>query len=136
MQEGASGPGAKLWPVGRRYLPWLLVVLAAAADLGGNHGLALDALLASVPFAAVASICAFGEYLDRRGSAAVALHALLGAGVLTLLVLSCALRSGVESTPPLAVSTLVAALVLVGIKGAVAAAPYVRRLADLLPAKP
>ena len=122
--------------MGRRYLPWLLVVLAAAADLGGNHGLALDALLASVPFAAVASICAFGEYLDRRGSAAVALHALLGAGVLTLLVLSCALRSGVESTPPLAVSTLVAALVLVGIKGAVAAAPYVRRLADLLPAKP
>jgi hypothetical protein len=123
--------------VGRRFLPGLLVVIAAVADSQASHALALDALLAAVPFAAVAAIASFGDYLDRREDAVVGLQAFLGAAVLALLVLSCAMRSGaIDGVPPLAVSSLVAALALFAVKAVVAAAPYARRLAELRPAKP
>ena len=42
--------------VGRRALPALLAVIAAAADARGAHGLAFDALLAAVPFTAVTAL--------------------------------------------------------------------------------
>src|SRR5581483_5365524 len=135
--EGSSGAGAKLRLVGRRVLPALLVAAAAAADAHGAHGLALDALLAAVPFAAVAGLAAFGGYLDRRDDPVVALQALLWAVALVLLLVSCEVRSSaIHGVPPLAVSSLVACLGVFAIKAVVAAAPYARRLAALRPAKP
>ena len=96
----------------------LLVAIAAVADSTGAHALALDALLGAVPFAAVSAITAFGDYLDARDDSVVALQALLWAAVLALLVLSCAMRSdAIQGVPPLAVSSLVAALGLLGVKG-------------------
>ncbi|HZO97468.1 MAG TPA: hypothetical protein VFB42_08865 [Gaiellaceae bacterium] len=118
-------------------LPALLVAAAAAADAHGAHGLALDALLAAVPFAAVAGLAAFGGYLDRRDDPVVALQALLWAVALVLLLVSCEVRSSaIHGVPPLAVSSLVACLGVFAIKAVVAAAPYARRLAALRPAKP
>jgi hypothetical protein len=118
-------------------LPALLVVLAVAADSGGAHALALDALLGAVPFVAVSAITAFGDYLDARDDSVVALQTVLWGLVLVLLVFSCAMRSdAIGGVPPLAVSSLVAALALLVLKGIVAAAPYLRRLAELRPAKP
>jgi hypothetical protein len=118
-------------------LPAVLVTIAAIADARGAHGLALDALLAAVPFAAVCAIAAFGGYLDRREDPVVALQALLWALSLVLLLVSCEARSSaINGVPPLAVSSLVACLGIFAIKVSVAAAPYARRLAALRPAKP
>ena len=118
-------------------LPALLVAAAAVADAHHARGLALDALLVAVPFAAVSAIAAFGGYLDRRDDAVVALQALLWALCLVLLVVSCEVRSNaIQGVPPLAVSSLVACLGIFAIKATVAVAPYLRRLAQLRPAKP
>ena len=118
-------------------LPAVLVVIAAIADGQSAHGLALDALLAAVPFTAVAAITAFGGYLDRRDDAVVALQALLWAAALVLLLVSCEVRSSaIHGVPRVAVSSLVACLGVFAIKATVAAAPYLRRLAALRPAKP
>jgi hypothetical protein len=123
--------------VGRRVFPGLLVTAAALADSNGRHALALDTLLAAVPFAAVAAIAAFGTYLDRRDDAVTALQALLWGFALVLLIVSCEVRSNaMHGVPRLAVSSLVACLGVFVIKAAVAAAPHVRRLAELRPAKP
>jgi len=124
-------------PVGRRVLPAVLVAIAAIADGRGAHHYALDALLASVPFTAVAAIGAFGGYLDRRDDAVAALQALLWAAALVMVVLSCEVRSNaIHGVPPLAVSSLAACLGIFAIKATVAVAPYARRLAALRPAKP
>ena len=98
--------------VGRRALPALLALAAALADARGAHGLAFDALLAAVPFTAVA-----GARLVRRLPRATAtssvggLQALLWALALCLVVLSCAVRSPATEAgvvPPLGASALVA----------------------------
>lgn|GEM_PF-1599691 len=124
-------------PVGRRVIPVLLVLAAAAADAHGAFGLALDALLAAVPFAAVAAIAAFGGYLDRRDDPVAALQALLSGLAVVLLVASCEVRSNaLHGVPPLGVSTMVGCLGVFVTKAAVAAAPHLRRLAALRPAKP
>src|SRR4051794_37629774 len=121
----------------RRLLPALLVVLAAFADSRGAHGLAFYALLGAVPFAAVAAIAAFGEQLDSRGDAVAAMQALLWGLVVVLLVVSCWARgAALPGAPPLAISTVVGCLGVFAIKVVLAAAPYARRLAELLPAKP
>ena len=118
-------------------LPALLVGLAIVADSHGAHGLAREVLLGAVPFAAVAALVAFGDYLDARDDGVTALQALLSGGVVALLVLSCAVRSSaVHGVPPLAFSSLAAALGLFAIKAALAVAPYARRLASFWPAKP
>jgi hypothetical protein len=115
----------------------VLVALAAFADSRGSHGLALNVLLGAVPFAAVAAITAFGRYLDAREDAVAALQALLWGLVVVLLVVSCSVRSAaLHGVPPLGVSTVVACLGIFAIKLALVGAPYVRRLAELLPAKP
>ena len=115
----------------------VFVVLAAVADSRGSHGLALNLLLGAVPFAAVAAITAFGRYLDARDDAVAALQALLWGLVVVLVVVSCSVRSAaLQGVPPLGVSTVVACLGIFGIKLAVTVAPYARRLAELLPAKP
>ena len=73
--------------MGGRVFPVLLAIVAAILDGHGSHGLARDALLAAVPFAAVAALLAFGEYLEAREDAVVGLQALLwGAAVAYLYV--------------------------------------------------
>jgi hypothetical protein len=117
-------------------LPGLLSVAAAIADSSGAHGLARDALLGALPFAAVGALVAFGDYLDARAPGS-GLQALCSGAIVCLLVLSCAVRSGSgHGAPSLAVSSLVAVLALLALKVAVAVAPYVRRLSGLSPAKP
>jgi hypothetical protein len=123
--------------VARRLLPALLVVLAAAADAAGAHGLARAALLAAVPLAAVEAIAAFGECLDNRPGAAALAQAILSSLIVGLLVLSCALRnSAVQGVPHAAVSALLAALGAFALKALAAGAPHLRRLAEIWPAKP
>ena len=63
-------------------LPALLVLVAAYADGRGSHGVAFDALLVAVPFAAVAALAGFAAYLDAREDAIAGLQALLWAFVL------------------------------------------------------
>jgi hypothetical protein len=121
----------------RRMLPAMLVAIAALADLSGSHGLALDALLLAVAFAAVAALVSFGEYLDSDSSSVALFQALMWATAVVLLVLSCAVRRhAIHGVPPLAVSSMFMCLGIFAVKGMVAAAPYARRLADLRPAKP
>ncbi len=123
--------------MGRRILPALLAAVAAVADAKGAHALALDSLLLAVPFAAVAGLTSFGRYLDARGDALAGLQAALWGVSLVLLVLSCAVRShALHGVPPLAISSVVAALGVFALKTAVAAAPHARRLGLLRPAKP
>lgn len=124
--------------VGRRALPALLVVAAAFADARGAHGLAFDALLGAVPFAAVSALVGFGAYLEARDDAVAGVQALLWTLTLGLLVLSCAARSPAAETgtlPPLGASALAGCLVLLAIKAGVAVAPLLRRVA-LHTAKP
>ena len=121
----------------RRLLPALLIVLAVVADANADHGLARFALLAAVPLTAVAAIVAFGEWLDNRGEGLALVQAVLSSLILTLLVLSCAIRSGaIQGVPPAASSSLLAALGLLVVKALVACAPHVRRASELWPAKP
>ena len=124
--------------VGRRALPVVLVVIAAFADAHGSHGLAFDALLGAVPFAAVSALVGFGEYLERREDSLAGLQALLWTLAVALLVLSCAARSpGTEThtLPPLGASALVGCLAVLAIKACVAVVPQLRRVA-LHAAKP
>lgn len=124
--------------MGRRVLPALLAFVAALADAHGSHGLAFDALVAAIPFTAVAALVSFAAYLDAREDSVSGLQALLWALALSLLVLSCAARSPAEATqtlPPLGWSALVACLGVFALKTAVAATPHLRRLA-MHPAKP
>jgi hypothetical protein len=118
-------------------LPAVLVLLAAVADSYGAHALALDALLGAVPFAAVAALASFGDYLDSRDDAVVGVQSLLWGVAVALLVLSCAMRSAsIHGVPPLAISSLVACLIVFALKTVLAVAPYALRLSDLRPAKP
>jgi hypothetical protein len=121
--------------VGRRALPALFALVAAVADSTGAHTLGFYALLAAVPFAAVAGLAAFGDSLDSSADALSSLQALLWGVAVFLLVLSCAVRSQSLGVPPIASSALVACLGVFAIKALLAAAPYARRLA-LRPAKP
>ena len=123
--------------MGRRVPPAVLVAIAALADSAGAHSLALDALLLAVPFAAVAALLSFGEYLDSAPSSVAALQALLWGASVVLLVLSCAVRRhALGSAPPLAVSSMFMCLGIYAVKATIVLAPYARRLADLRPAKP
>jgi hypothetical protein len=112
------------------------VFVAALADAQGSHDLARDALLAALPFAAVGALVTFGDYLDAR-NATSGFQALCSGTIVCLLVLSCAVRNGAtHGAPPLAVSSLVAVLGLVGIKLVLAVTPFARRPSRLSPAKP
>lgn len=109
------------------------------ADGRGAHSFAFDALLAAIPFAAVAALEAFGAYLEDREDAVGGLQSLLWTLALGLLVLSCAARSPATqmgTLPPLGASALAACLGVFALKVSVAAAPFVRRLAVPRTAKP
>jgi hypothetical protein len=119
--------------MGRRVLPALFVGLAAIADATGAHGLAADALLAALPFAAVAALVTFGGYIDS-GAGSDCFQSLCSAAIVVLLVISCAVRNtSPHGVPPLGTSSLVAVVGLIALKGVVAAVP---RLSGLWPAKP
>jgi hypothetical protein len=123
----------------RRILPVLLAIAAAYADGRGSHGLAFDALIAAIPFAAVASLEAFGAFLDSLDDAVLGVQAILWGLALAMLVLSSAARSPATAAgtlPTLGSSALVAALAVFGVKACLAAGPFVRRLAFVRPAKP
>ena len=93
--------------------------------------MARDALLAAVPFAAVAALLSFGEYLEAREDAVIGLQALLWGAATTLLVVSCAARSPEAAThtlPPLGRSALVGCLAVFALKATVAAVQHGRRL--------
>ncbi len=114
-------------------------MIAAYADSRGSHGLAFDALLGAIPFAAVAALVGFGSYLEDRADSLRGLQALLWALATCLLVLSCAARSPAAQThslPPLGRSALVGCLAILLLKAFVALAPLVRRAALYRPAKP
>jgi hypothetical protein len=124
--------------VARRALPALLGLVAAFADVRGAHGLAFNALLGAVPFAAVSALVGFGEYLEHRENSVAGLQALLWTLAVGLLVLSCAARSPATEThalPSLGASALVGCLAVLAIKAFVAIAPQLRRVA-LHTAKP
>ncbi|HEY2778931.1 MAG TPA: hypothetical protein VGI77_13620 [Gaiellaceae bacterium] len=123
----------------RRVLPGLLAIAAFYADGRGSHGLAFDALLGAIPFAAVAALEAFGTFLDARDDAVAGVQALLWALAVALLVLSCAARSpdtAAGTLPALGASALAAALVVFAVKTCVAVGPLVRRVALIRAAKP
>jgi hypothetical protein len=123
----------------RRVLPGLLAIAAFYADGRGSHGLAFDALLGAIPFAAVAALEAFGTFLDTRDDAVAGVQALLWALALALLVLSCAARSpdtAAGTLPALGASALAAALVVFAVKTCVAVGPFVRRVALVRVSKP
>ena len=123
--------------MGRRLLPALLVVAAAAADASGAYGLARAALLAAVPLTAVAAITAFGDCLENRRETAAMLQAILSSLVVVLLVaLLRAAQSAIQGVPHAAVSSLIAALGVLPFKGFVAGIPLVRRSRKFWPAKP
>jgi hypothetical protein len=124
--------------VGRRSLPALLALVAAVADSRGGHALAFDALLAAVPFTAVAALAAFDACLTEGRDELAGLQALLWALALALMVVSCAARSPVTQShtlPPLGWSALVGCIAVFAIKAVVAVVPHARRL-PLRPAKP
>jgi hypothetical protein len=121
----------------RRALPALLALVAAIADSRGSHGLAFDALIAAVPFTAVAALGAFDTYLGDREPPFAGLQALLWALALTMLVLSCAARSPatqMHTLPPLGASALAALLAVYVVKVLVTIVPYARLA--LRPVKP
>jgi hypothetical protein len=81
-----------------RGIPVALVIAAAAADGAGAHGVALYALLAAVPAAAVAGLEAYGDALEDPRRRPLAF---LWAVVLALTVTGAAAR-----TPALAEGTV------------------------------
>lgn len=122
----------------RRALPVALALVALYADGRGAHGLAFDALLGAIPFAAVAGLGAFGDYLEQREDSLLGLQALLWCFAVALLVLSCAVRSSAAhpgTLPPLGASTLVLCVAVFGVKLVLGVAPFLRRAA-YAPAKP
>jgi hypothetical protein len=123
----------------RRLLPGLLAIAAAYADGRGSHGLAFDALLGAIPFAAVSALEAFGAFLDSRDDAVLGVQAVLWTVALAMLVLSSAARSPATSTdtlPTLGSSALVAALIVFAVKSCLTVGPYLWRTALVRPAKP
>jgi len=123
--------------VASRILPVVLAAAAQLADWLGAHGLARDALLAALPFAAVGALVVFGEFVDSSREGRAALQAACSCGIVAFLVLSCAVRSNaVHGVPPLGGSSLAAVLVLFAVKGLLAAGPLARRAGQFSPVKP
>ena len=108
-----------------------LVVGAALADAAGSHALAYYALVAAVPTAAVAALCALGAMLD--GSAAGPLDrrlAILSALAAPLVLLGAASRAPLvegASPPPLGIFAVVTCLGLFALQMLLTASSLQRR---------
>jgi len=97
--------------VTRRALSPSLVVAAVLADAQGGHRLAFYLLFAAIPALAIATIDAFGDYLE--GSSPI--HAWMNGLALLLVVFGTALRApslAQGTVPAVALSALVLALAL------------------------
>ena len=115
----------------------MLVLLAAYADSRDSSRIAFNLLLVAVPCACVAGLSAFERFLAERGEPVAALQALGWVLVIGLLRLSCAVRStAVHDLAPIVISSVIACLAIFAIQAGVVAAPFVRRLVQLRPAKP
>ena len=117
----------------RRALPVVLVLAATAADSLARPGWAFYALLAAVPFAAVAALSAFGDLLDGSGRAhdniLGALQTLLWAAALALIVAATSARSGVLDGAPagsFARPALLACLAALALESVVAVLSHAR----------
>jgi hypothetical protein len=101
----------------RRLLPLVPLAAALVADATGAHRLAFYLLLLAVPAAVVAALDRFGAALDGEAPLGQAVG---GGCVVVLVVLSEAARGPhltENAAPPLALSALVVALVLVAVQG-------------------
>lgn len=100
----------------RRALSPSLVVAAVLADAQGEHRLAFYVLFAAIPALAVATIDAFGDYLEGSSPIFVSVNGL----ALLLVVVGTALRAPAlvdGSVPTVALSALVLALGLLAAQG-------------------
>jgi hypothetical protein len=102
--------------MGRRVLPFVLVLAAAVADATGFRSPATYLLVAAIPAAAAAALTVFGELVQHSGRKGVALartEAVLSALALAAVVVAAAARGAAvdgAGVPPLAVSALVACI--------------------------
>jgi hypothetical protein len=106
-----------------------LVLVAALADGADAHSLAFYVLVLAVPAIAAAALAALGDAFELGDPRAVG-RAWIQAAALLLVLVSAAVRApfrGDGSVPRLAVSALVACVVLYVAQGALAAWPSVRR---------
>jgi hypothetical protein len=119
--------------VARRALPVALVLSAAVADSLARPGWAFYALLAAVPFAAVAALAAFGDLLDGSGRAHEntlgTMQTLLWTAALGLIVSATSARAGVlDGAPaaPFADPALLACLATLALESLVAVLAHAR----------
>lgn len=111
--------------MGTRFASALLVVGATLADAAGEHALAYYALVAAVPLAAVAALCAVGNVLD--GSAAGPLDrrlTVLSGLAASLVLLAAAARAPLvegASPPALGVAAVVSCLAVFALQAFIAA---------------
>jgi len=122
-REGPSGVAANLWRVRRSAISAVLVLAAVAAAGAGARVAALYFLLAAIVVVALAALSFFSELLEGSADAeAGAIYVGLSTLALVLLVLGAAVRSNTladQAVPALGLSSLVAALVLLGVQLAV-----------------
>jgi len=108
--------------------PVALVALAGLCDAAGAHGAAFWLLVLAVPFAAVASLLALGTALEADGDGRLT-HAWLQTAALVLILFGAAARAPFRaegSVPRVALSALVACLLVYGGQAALLLAPAVR----------
>jgi hypothetical protein len=105
-----------------------LVLVAGLADAAGAHSLAFYLLVLAVPAIAAAALAALGAAFEPGAGPAVG-RAWIQASALLLVLVSAAARAPVrdEGVPRLALSALVASVLLYAGVVAVAAWPHVRR---------
>lgn len=115
-----------LLSVARRAVPAGLVVAAALADSSGSRLIALYALLALVPVAAVIALGAYGDLLEQPGTpeeeAPRRLQAILWGLLMALAIAGAAARApaiGEGVVPGLAVTALIGCLVILCVEGIV-----------------
>jgi hypothetical protein len=101
--------------IGSRVLPLSLAIGALLADAAGVHRVAFYLVLLAIPGAAAAAFIGAGDALEQRGAWLRGISTTLA---LTLLVLGSAVRENAPrgaAVPSLAVSAVVAAIVVYGI---------------------
>ena len=107
-----------------------LVVLAGLCDAAGAHGAAFWLLVLAVPLAALAALLALGNAVENEASGRLTPAWLQGAA-LVLILFGAAARApfrGEGSVPRVALSALVACLLLYAVQAASLLGPFLRAL--------
>jgi hypothetical protein len=105
-----------------------LVVLAGLCDAAGAHGGAFWLLVLAVPLAALGALVVLGKALDEDGTGRLA-DAWLQGAALVLILFGAAARAPFRdqgSVPRVALSALVACLLVYGAEAALLLGPVVR----------